>query len=809
MRKIYTQFIAAIFFATIMLNVLPSCNHKAESAYENAESEEDENDKYDSPDLAAEFEAKKVRDPYTGEIHSDILWNSVLQTEALKNINPNSNTSTNALAPLVWTERGSNSDVVGGSNGNTRPGNGVTSGRIKAVWVDKADATGKTVWIGGVFGGVWKTNDITAAAPLWNNVNDYLTNLVVTGICQDPTNTNTMYFCTGESALLVGTALGNGVFKSTDHGVTWNQLPSTTTVSNNTKILCDPAGNVYLSSVGISVAFGLQRSTDGGNTWVSINPFTTAATPTSRVPDFEISSTGVMHIIGGVNNSAAGIGGYRYTANPATCTTTSGWVSAVTPYTIPTGTGSRAELAVAGTTVYVSSSNAGKINTISKSTDGGANWVDFPLSSANITLLNGATGQGTYSNTIGVDPSDPNTVIVGSLNLLKSTDGGVTFNKISEWVGTTGQYCHADQHEITWYDNGNKLLIASDGGMFYSTNKGTTISDKNTGLRLKQFYGVSIHPTSTNYFLCGAQDNGTHQFNNPGLSSSVEVTGGDGGITSIDPDEPLFQTATYVYANFRRSSNGGASWISNGSTSTAGQFIDPYDYDNLNNKIYAGGAAGQFIRWENPHSGFTLTNVPIADFGTGIPWSVTVSSVPNRVYFGMDNVNSRVIKVDNADQASPTSTIITPLGIPATGAFISCVAEGNASNQNLIATLSNITTSAFANIYSSTNGGNTWDSCDGNLPNIPIYWALYHPDSDTKVYIATETGVWSTDLLNGNATIWTPENTFPTVKTSMLKYRASDRTIAAATYGRGLWTATIPSACAPTAITTQPSATLC
>ena len=88
---------------------------------------------------------------------------------------------------------------------------------------------------------------------------------------------------------------------------------------------------------------------------------------------------------------------------------------------------------------------------------------------------------------------------------------------------------------------------------------------------------------------------------------------------------------------------------------------------------------------------------------------------------------------------------------------------------------------------------------------MPVYWALYHPDGDTKMYLATEAGVFSTDLLNGNSTIWSPESTFPTVKTSMLKYRASDRTIAAATYGRGLWTATIPNGtCASAAITTQP-----
>ena len=89
-----------------------------------------------------------------------------------------------------------------------------------------------------------------------------------------------------------------------------------------------------------------------------------------------------------------------------------------------------------------------------------------------------------------------------------------------------------------------------------------------------------------------------------------------------------------------------------------------------------------------------------------------------------------------------------------------------------------------------------------------VVLVVYHPDSDTKAYIATETGVWSTDLLNGSSTIWSPEITFPTVKTSMLKYRSSDRTIAAATYGRGLWTATIPNAtCSPAAITTQPTAT--
>src|SRR5688572_13349032 len=58
-------------------------------------------------------------------------------------------------------------------------------------------------------------------------------------------------------------------------------------------------------------------------------------------------------------------------------------------------------------------------------------------------------------------------------------------------------------------------------------------------------------------------------------------------------------------------------------------------------------------------------------------------------------------------------------------------------------------------------------------------------------FIATETGVWETNLLDGTSTIWNANPTFPNVRTDMIKYRASDRTIAAGTHGRGIWTAVV------------------
>jgi len=776
---------------------------------EGHEKYEEQEEGYDSPGQAAEFEYMRTKDPATGKVPTEKMWEAVLQTQALKANRLNAPNGTNSLTPLTWTERGSYTDAVGPSNTNPRPGNGVTSGRMRAIWADLSDATGKTVWIGGVDGGLWKTTDITASPATWTLVNDFLSNLAVSGICQDPTNTNTMYFCTGESFFNADQVNGNGVFKSTDHGVTWNLLPSTSTFVRCSKILCDAAGNVYLSTIGISAALGLQRSTDGGTTWTSINPFVT-----SRITDFEISSTGTMHIVAGLFSVAANTG-YRYTTNPATVTAAT-WSTPVTPFTLPAGTlpnpgGTRTELAVAGNTVYAAMAHTNAMNTtsnidsVAKSTDGGVNWTTLGLTGTNINDLNGTGGgQGWYSIGLGVDPSNPNNVILGSLNNLKSTDGGVTWSKISEWVGNTGQYVHADMHNVTWYDNGNKLLIGCDGGIFYSANKGTNFADRNVNLRIKQFYGVSVHPSSTNYFLAGAQDNGTHQFNAPGLANSIEVFGGDGGITGIDQDEPSFQTGAYIGASFRRSADGGNTWLYGPNKTDSGQFINPYDYDNVNNKIYAGFVPGKYLRWEDPHSGFTFNRIAIAAFNGASVASATVSPYTNnRVYFG--TTAGKVIQVDNADAvtpAVPTATDITPVGMATTG-YVNSVIVGS-SDQNLIATLSNYSVS---NIWSSTNGGTSWVACDGNLPDMPVYWALFHPDDNTKVYIATETGVWSTDLLNGGSTVWTPEPGFPTVKTMMLKYRPSDRLLAAATHGRGLWTATIPAGCTAATISTQPTNT--
>ncbi len=730
-------------------------------------SNSEDKDMYDGPELAVRMEFERTKDPATGRVPRERLVVALEQTRQSKLAAMNSPRSTSVLS---WTERGSNSDATGPSNGNTRANSAITSGRIRAVMVDSSDATHKTVWVGGVNGGLWKTTDITVAPASWTLVNDFLSNLAVAAICQDPRVgfQNIMYFCTGESYYNFDAVQGNGVFKSTDSGASWTLLASTSSYVNGTRILCDYLGNVYLATRGS----GLLRSTDGGTSWTNITP----SGLVSDICDLEISTTGAagrLHVVSGIFTTQA----YRFTDIPATVASGT-WTAPTTAFP---SYSMRAEIAVSGNTLYAAPANGSyEVPTMYKSTDGGANWA----ATVGQPTAGWASGQGWYNLSVVINPADPNQCIVGALDNHKTTNGGTSWTKISEWVGLVGQYVHADQHHALWWDGGTKLMFASDGGIFFSSDGGTTLRDRNAGLRLKQFYSVAIHPSTTNYFLAGAQDNGVHQFSNAGLSSSVEVTGGDGGFVAIDQNEPQYQFGSYVFNQYRRSTNSGASWTSVNLSASTGQFINPFDYDNTANIMYCGNTSGTYRRWTNPQTGSTNASVSVSNM-VGSVTAVSVSPyTANRVYFGTNS--GRVVQVDGANTfVSGSAGTDLSTGLPS--GTVSCINFGT-SDANLMSCLSNY---GINNVWVSTNGGTAWTAIDGNLPDMPVRWCMFYPGDNTKAYIATETGVWETALINGAGTVWTANATFPSVRTDMLKYRSSDQTIVAATHGRGLWTATV------------------
>ncbi len=194
--------------------------------------------------LRVSFDYDKTKDPLTGDIPKDRLKNA---KDKAKTVKQNKKASNSFLANrttsffdkstfLNWTERGPYADAVGTSNGNTRANSAVTAGRVRAMWPDISDITGKTVWAAGVDGGLWKTTDITTSPANWVAVNDdQFNNLAISSIAQNPLNKDVLYAATGESFMgfaggspTANAVKGVGVYKSIDKGLTWTLLSSTT-----------------------------------------------------------------------------------------------------------------------------------------------------------------------------------------------------------------------------------------------------------------------------------------------------------------------------------------------------------------------------------------------------------------------------------------------------------------------------------------------------------------------------------------------------------------------------------------------------
>ncbi|MBL0049012.1 MAG: hypothetical protein IPP32_13055 [Bacteroidetes bacterium] len=124
--------------------------------------------------------------------------------------------------------------------------------------------------------------------------------------------------------------------------------------------------------------------------------------------------------------------------------------------------------------------------------------------------------------------------------------------------------------------------------------------------------------------MAGAQDNGSHQFTLGGIGNTTQVTGGDGCFVHIDQNEPQYQFTSYVYSNYYRSSDGGATF-STLTSNNNGSFVNPSDYDNSSNNFYASYSGGTYSRILSASTLNTLSSVAIAAFGGGTVTTVTCS----------------------------------------------------------------------------------------------------------------------------------------------------------------------------------------
>ncbi len=688
-------------------------------------------------------EWEMTHDPATGKIPVDALS----QSRAYMNRKMREKSTRNPIANINWEERGPNN--IGGRTRAT-------------LWDPEDSANGyKKVYAGGVGGGLWVTTDITATNVIWNRVDDFWDNLAISSIAYDEVN-EIYYVGTGEGFGNIDAIRGGGIWKSDDGGSTWSVLSATTGYRYINEL------KTYDGIVVASTWAGVKRSTDGGNTWTD--------EVSGQWADIEVASNGDMY----VSNYS---GDVRKSTDQG-----NNWTEVLNL------SERRVEIATAPSNsnyIYALVGDGSNIGAFKRSTNGGNSWTDVnvPLykSQSCVNSTSDFTrGQSWYDLTIAVDPADEDVIIVGGVDLHRSQDGGQTWSSISYWTGACDAYVHADIHDVNPRPgNPDHILVGCDGGVYYSTdafatNSNPTFAGKNAGYNITQYYGGDIHPaTGSPYLIAGAQDNGTQVLEVAGLTSGRTVTGGDGAFSHIDQDEPLIQLSAYVYNNVYVSTNGFGPGTQSYQSNT-GRFINPSDYDNLKNALYSAWNGSNYGRISSIGGNAVQESVPASNF-PGTATTVAVSpNVEDRVYFGFSS--NRIVRVDQARSNAPVETSFT---LPTSGAM-SCIEVEHGNEDHILVSLSNY---GVNSIWESTDGGSSFSSIEGNLPDMPVRWILLDPRNNDRAIIATELGVWSTDNINGGSTDWDPTNAgLSNTRVDMIQYRRSDFGMAAFTHGRGIFT---------------------
>lgn len=407
------------------------------------------------------------------------------------------------------------------------PGN--VPGRITALALHPSNPS--VLYAGTAGGGIFKTGNGGASwVPQWTQQ----LSLAIGGVAIAPSNPDVVYAATGEWGLIFLAGLdmpGVGVYKTSDGGGDWDLLAPIPSRYTNA-IAVDPTDpdRVYVAGNR-----ALHRTRDGGTTW------DVAAGKLYGIFDGEVSevvvdTTEPLRLYVGVQHDAV----YRSKDGGATFQK----LSVGLPSSSASYEGVRIALGRNGPhgTKFVAVKSGPNVWT---STDGGDT---FAYQGAHPPAWSYE-----YANVIAVDPKNEDVLWAGNVPLYKSVDGGVTWTFV-------GGSIHPDQQVIIVDTaNANHVLAATDGGLFETTNGGASWTPRNGGLTNAQVYTVGVSDGPTLAYGITTQDNACYKW--VGGDSFDVIRGPEGGWIEYDP-----KTATTLYAdtfapsNIEKSLDGGGTW---------------------------------------------------------------------------------------------------------------------------------------------------------------------------------------------------------------------------------------------------------
>ncbi len=686
-----------------------------------------------------------------------------------------------------------------------------------------------TFYVAARHGGVFKTtNNGTTFEPVFDNQNV----AAVGALAVAPTNENIVWVGTGDNSCARSAYWGDGIYKSTDAGKTWQNMGLRDS-HHITRIVTHPTNPdiVYVAAMGhlysTNEERGVFKTTDGGKTWkkvLYVNDRTGAIDlvlsrnepETLYAAAYDLKRDPWRIVDGG-----AGSGIHK--------TTDGGTEWKKLENGLPTGTIGRIGIdlyqknpnilyAVIDNRNLRASSSQGTQQIISgevyRTDDAGATWRKVSADKDDVSRKSG------YAfNILRVHPDNPERVFITGSNLIETTDGGKTWIGLSNVGGGPPQEGRQQPYRpfrrafgdfrTLWIDpqNPERMMAGSDGGVYVSYD-GAKTCDHLNNLPLGEVYALTVDMAEPYNIYAGLQDHESWRGPSNGWSGSIGIedwttTGiGDGMYNQVDPTDNRWVYNTQEFGRHARFDQKTRerkviaptrkqdqpllrfNWV-------APLRLSPHDPKTL----YAGAqvlfrSTDRGDTWQEISPDLTTNDAnKISPLGAAIQHCTitTISESPKQagvIWVGTDDGKVQVTKDAGANWFDATKAIAN-VGGPEDAWTNRVFASHYQAGTAYVAKSRHRQDDFRAFLYKTTDFGATWTAIHNNLPTRPINVLWEDNVNADLLFVGNDMGVYAS--LDGGKAWAALKGNMPLVAVHDLIVHPRAGDLVVGTYGRGIW----------------------
>ncbi len=688
-------------------------------------------------------------------------------------------------------------------------GPALMSGRIADIAVAPDDPG--TWYVAAGSGGVWKTvNSGTTWQAIFTGEDSYSIGCLTI----DPHQPATIWVGTGENVSGRHVGYGDGVYRSRDGGMTWENLGLKESEHIGRIVVHPEDPNVvYVAAQGPLWSGGGERglymTTDGGANWekvlgggeytgvneVVMDPFDSNVLYASTWQRFR----DVAALMDGGPES----GIHKSTDGGRT------WRELTTG--LPTEDIGKIGMAASPQqpgVLYAAIELGARKGGFWRSTNGGESWEKRSDKVA------GGTGPHYYTE-IFASPHAFDLVFFMEVNMSYTDDGGTTFQPVGE------KFKHVDNHALAFSPTDPDYLLAGcDGGIYESWDRGKNWKFA-ANLPLTQFYKVAVDYDEPFYHIIGGtQDNNTQygpsRTDNPhGLrNADWKVTlFGDGHQPAIDPTNPDIIYSSLQQCNHWRVDRGTGEVLPIRPAPGADEPLDRWNWDGpiliskhdparlyvASQRLWRSDDRGD--SWRALSGDLTRNEDRLLRPMMGRVWSIdapwdllamsmygTITNIAespldeNLLYVGSDD---GLIQVSE-DGGATWKEAGRPKGL-SDHYYVNDLEADRFDRNTVYAVIDLHKAGDFRPlVYKSTNAGKSWKSIVGDLPERHIVWRLVQDTVKPELlFIGTEFGIFVT--LDGGARWVKLQGGMPNIPVRDLVIQERENDLVAASFGRGFF----------------------